>query len=173
MNVIDTYKNMSVEDIRLDVQRNVFPYSALMQHINGDFNISTFIRNANAFGVKEVFYIGKKKWDRRGAVGTHNYTQLTHLSCLEDLQALKPNHRLVAVETNIPEAEDVCDFVPQKNDVFLFGEETSGLTKDILEICDAAVFIKQWGSVRSLNVGTASGVFFHRVSSFFENQRAN
>ena len=168
MNVLDKYKDMSIEDIRLDIQRHTFPYSVLMQHIEGDFNISTLIRNANAFGVKEVFYFGKKKWDRRGSVGTHNYTQLTHLDSLESVLELKNKGRLIAVENNIESAVDLTEFEPKPDDIFVFGEECSGITQDLLKGCDAAVYIKQWGSVRSLNVGTASGILMNSISSTFE-----
>ena len=169
MNVLDKYKDMSVDEIRIDVQRHTFPYSVLMQHIEGDFNISTLIRNSNAFGVREVFYFGRKKWDRRGAVGTHNYTQLTHIDSLDEVLNLKKNGRLIAVENNIEGAVELSTFNPQHGDIFVFGEECSGISENLLKVCDTAVYIKQWGSVRSLNVGTASGILMCSVSSIFDN----
>ena len=91
MNVINQYKDWTTAKIKEDLNRKSFPYSIMMQHINGDFNISTFIRNGNAFGAKEIFYFGKKKWDRRGAVGCHNYKQLTHLKDNDQIESLKKN----------------------------------------------------------------------------------
>ena len=166
MNVINLYKEWTVAKIKEDLERKSFPYDIMMQHINGDFNISTFIRNGNAFGAREIFYWGKKKWDRRGAVGSHNYKQLTHLSSFEDIQSLKKGRRFIAIDNNIErDSKKLNDFTPMENDIYVFGEESCGIQKEVLDICDEFVYIPQWGSVRSVNVGTASGIIMQYVSS--------
>lgn len=166
MNVINQYKEWTVAKIKEDLERKSFPYDIMMQHINGDFNISTFIRNGNAFGAREIFYWGKKKWDRRGAVGSHNYKQLTHLSSFEDIQSLKKGRRFIAIDNNIErDSKKLNDFTPMENDIYVFGEESCGIQKEVLDICDEFVYIPQWGSVRSVNVGTASGIIMQYVSS--------
>lgn len=168
MNVIDSYKEWEVAKIKEDLNRKAFPYSIMMQHVSGDFNISTFIRNGNAFGAKEIFYWGKRKWDRRGAVGSHNYKQLTHLKSFNDIQSLKSKYRFVAIDNNINKnIQDINSFVPKENDIYIFGEEGSGITDDVLDMCENFVYIPQWGSVRSLNVGTASGIIMNHISSFW------
>lgn len=163
-NVIDKYKVMSKALIKEDVSRNTFPYSILMCHINGDFNISTFIRNGNAFGAREIFYYGKKKWDRRGSVGCHNYKQITHLSDIEQVISLSKDRRLIAIENNIPETIQLSSYKPQQNDICVFGEESNGIPQKILEACSEYVHIPQYGSVRSLNVGTASGIIMNHLT---------
>jgi tRNA G18 (ribose-2'-O)-methylase SpoU len=166
LNVINQYKEWTVAKIKEDLERKSFPYAVMMQHINGDFNISTFIRNGNAFGAREIFYWGKKKWDRRGAVGSHNYKQLTHLSSFEDIQSLKKGRRFIAIDNNIErDSKKLNDFTPMENDIYVFGEESCGIQKEVLDICDEFVYIPQWGSVRSVNVGTASGIIMQYVSS--------
>ena len=170
LNVIEKYKEWEVSKIKEDLDRKSFPYSIMMQHINGDFNISTFIRNGNAFGAREIFYWGKRKWDRRGAVGCHNYKQLTHLNSFEDIQSLKEKYRFVAIDNNIErDIENINTFIPKENDVYIFGEEGCGITDDVLNICDKFVYIQQWGSVRSLNVGTASGIIMNKIADFWGN----
>ena len=170
-NVIDDYKEWETIKIKEDLDRKAFPYSIMMQHIQGDFNISTFIRNGNAFGVKQIFYYGRKKWDRRGAVGTHNYKQLTHLDSFEEIQALKDKYTLVAVENTLESSISISDFKLKENLLFIFGEEMLGISKEVLDICDYSVHINQYGSVRSLNVGTASGIIMQHVSSYFSKMR--
>ena len=59
-NVVDKYKNWSTESIKRDLQRTANPFSVCMEHWQGDFNISTLIRNSNAFNARRVFYLGKK-----------------------------------------------------------------------------------------------------------------
>ena len=174
MNVINQYKNWTTAKIKEDLNRKSFPYSIMMQHINGDFNISTFIRNGNAFGAKEIFYFGKKKWDRRGAVGCHNYKQLTHLKNHDQINDLKSRYRFVAIDNNINfPTKDLYNFIPQENDLYIFGEESNGITDEVLENCDEYVTIPQYGSVRSINVGTSSGIVMNHVVGHFRQANKN
>ena len=169
LNVIDQYKEMEKAKIKEDLQRKSFPYAIMMQHINGDFNISTFIRNGNAFGVERIFYWGKRQWDRRGAVGSHNYKQLDHLKSEADIVSLKDHYRFVAIENNIScSCKDLHTFQPQPNDLYIFGEESNGIEDWVLDICDEYVYIPQFGSVRSLNVGTSSGIIMNYVTNYFK-----
>ena len=169
-NLIDEYKGWDEIKIREELDRRAFPYSVLMQHIKGDFNISTFVRNGNAFGVDKLFYFGQRQWDRRGAVGAHNYKQLTHIKTMDDLRELSIKHRFVALENSVPSAKSLNEFTPQPNDVFVFGEEKLGICEEILDICQEFVYIPQFGSVRSLNVGTASGILMNHASNYFSKQ---
>jgi len=165
-NVADRFKNASVEEIRETLRETAFDYAVLMEHWKGDFNISTMVRNANAFNAKEVFYIGKKRWDRRGAVGTHHYTPLNHISTLEDVLALKEKYTFVAFDNNV-EKYDIAkldDFEwdrLEKPPLMIFGEEGEGVTSTLMEWSDYVVEIPQYGSVRSLNVGTSSGIVMY------------
>jgi len=169
-NILDIYKQFSDAKIKEDLARKAFPYSVMMQHINGDFNISTFIRNGNAFGVDRIFYYGQRKWDRRGAVGTHNYKQLDHLTSVDNIQALRTHYRFVAIENSVDGALPLHSFEPAAKDLYIFGEESQGITQDVLDLCDKFVYIPQYGSVRSLNVGTASGIIMNFVSDFFQKR---
>ena len=169
LNVIDQYKEMEKAKIKEDLARKSFPYAIMMQHINGDFNISTLIRNGNAFGVERIFYWGKRQWDRRGAVGSHNYKQLDHLKSEDEIVSLKAQYRFVAIENNTSySCKDLHMFQPQPNDLYIFGEESNGIENWLLDICDEYVYIPQFGSVRSLNVGTASGIIMNYVTNNFK-----
>lgn len=165
MNVVDCYKTWEVSEIKADVQKNTFPYAVMMQHIQGDYNISTLIRNANAFGAAQVYYYGRRKWDRRGAVGTHHYTDLSYLDSIENIISLKEKYHFVGVENNIEGAKNINDYTPRKNTLFIFGEENSGIEKKVLDLCDEIIYIPQYGSVRSLNVGTCSGIIMNDYTS--------
>ena len=162
-NVIDSFKNKTTEEIKETLRETAFNYAVLMEHWNGDFNISTMVRNANAFNAKEVFYIGKKRWDKRAPVGTHHYTPLSHLSALEDVLALKEKYTFIAFDNNIEKYEimklDEFDWTRlEKPPLMIFGEEGEGVTSTLLEWSDYVLEIPQYGSVRSLNVGTSSGI---------------
>lgn len=162
-NVTDFYKYWETDAIKADLDTKRHNFSVLCANIQGDFNIGTVIRNANAFLAREVIIYGRKKFDPRGTVGTKHYTHFQHVNELDDLAKLKSADTYIIGVDNIDGAEAIDDIVlpTDKHIIFAFGEENSGLTPEMLDICDALVYIKQFGSVRSLNVGTASGIIMY------------
>ena len=175
MNVLDHLKSSTVDDIKSYCKSTSIEAGVAMMHVNGDFNLSTLVRNANFFGFKEAFYVGgSKQWDRRGTVGTHHYTDLKHIKTeVEFVSSLKDNgYTLLAVENNIPKYSDktVSIFNPWvfcgvDKPMFVFGEEKIGLSDYILDNAETVITIPDFGSVRSLNVGTTSGI----IMSFYRN----
>ena len=164
-NVVDKYKDWSTESIKKDLQTKANPFAACMEHWQGDFNISTLIRNANAFNARKVYYLGKRRIDRRGTVGSHHYIDFIHLDGgVSELVDLKEHYTFVGVENNVPGTLKLHEFdwlSLEKPPLMLFGEEGVGLTQETLEITDYCVEIPQYGSVRSLNVGTTSGILMY------------
>lgn len=153
---------------------NSIDASVAMVHLTGDFNLSTVVRNANFFGFKKVYYIGQKKWDRRGSVGTHHYTPMINIADEEIFVAemKEKNFTLVGIENNIPDYEHKTYSLDYDYDleldypIFIFGEEKQGLSNFILDNCSFILTIPNYGSVRSLNVGTTSGI----VMSYYRQQ---
>lgn len=164
-NVLDEYKELSLEEIKEKVKNNSLPFAPLMMQIKGDFNFSTLVRNANAFGAREVFYYGpRRKWDRRGAVGTYAYTDVHWLQSLEDIKELRAQYpHFVAMDIIPGVSTSLNEHVWEPGTLLFFGEETQGLQPEILDMCDKIVHISQRGSVRSVNVGTASGIAMHSI----------
>ena len=172
-NVVDKYKSMTDEQIRQDLSKTKNPISVCMEHWQGDFNISTLIRNANAFNVEKVFYLGKRRIDVRGAVGSHHYIDVLHLpNDICELVDLKNTYTFVAIDNNISNTQSLDEFCwssLEKPPLVFFGEEGTGLTSEVLDLCDYRVEIKQYGSVRSLNVGTSSGLVLYELSRHLKN----
>lgn len=159
-NIIDHFKYWKNEAILADLDEKRFNYSILCSNLYNDFNLSTCIRNANAFLASEVIIYGRKKWDRRGAVGTQNYTHFKHVREIEDLSNLLKTFDVVVGVDNIEKSKDIAQYNWDENlkTLICLGQEQVGLPEEVIEACDDIVYIKQYGSVRSLNVGTASGI---------------
>lgn len=164
MNVIEEYKGLSVDEIKAELAKTVLPVGLFMTQIEKDFNISTLIRNANAFGAKEVFYFGHKRFDRRGAVGTYNYTDVKYLETIDQVISLKEKYYFVAVDIIPGVSKPMEEYIWRPNTLMFFGEEQEGLPTWILQMCNDIVHITQRGSVPSLNVGTASGIALYDYS---------
>lgn len=176
MNVLDGLKDLSVTDIAKYCSRNSIPASVGMINIGGDFNLSTMVRNANFFGFSSVHYVGKKKWDKRGSVGTYHYTPVYYHKDEESFLLQLSGRTIIAIENNIPEYADKTvnlfnfDFSDSKQPMFVFGEENKGLSNLLLDRANIILTIPNYGSVRSLNVGTASGIVMGLYRNFAENR---
>ena len=169
-NVQDKYKTWDNEAIKAELLANSLPYSVLMSHVQGDFNISTVFRNINAFRGREMFYFGRKKIDRRGMVGCQNYGSITYLPTLEDVKELKERFTFVALEQTVNSVDLYgFDFTKKGEVLLVVGEEGSGICQEILDLCDYSVVIPMGGSVRSLNVGTAAGIAMSLIMQQFNN----
>jgi len=173
-NLIDHYKYWTDDAIRADLDDRRFNYSVVCCNIGNDFNIATIIRNANAFLAQEVVIYGNKKYDRRGTVGTHHYTSFRHVRSVDDLREYflgksgqhGGNIRLLGID-NVPGSRDVnaFEFDPSVHYIMVFGQEQIGVPENVLSMCDDILYIPQYGSVRSINVGTASGIIMNNYCS--------
>ena len=172
-NIIDHYHYWTDDAIRADLDTKRFNYSVVCCNIGNDFNIATVIRNANAFLAEEVVIYGNKKYDRRGTVGTHHYTNFNHVRDIDSLSdffnssavrcyARGQRIRLIGID-NVPQAQDVnaFDFDPNVHYIMIFGQEQIGVPMDVLSMCDDVLYIPQYGSVRSINVGCASSIIMN------------
>lgn len=163
-NVLDKFKGWTEDLIRDEISKEVFPYAVLMENLIGDFNIGTVIRSANALGASKVYYTGNRKWDRRGAVGAHNYTMVEYV---EDISVLRNDYSLIGLE-NCEGSNDMRKFKWPKKSLMIVGEEGRGLSDGILELCDHVVSIPQFGSVRSFNAATASSIAMYDYVTKFK-----
>lgn len=179
MNVLDHLKELSVDEVKEYCQNDLMPVRVAMMHVNGDFNFSQIVRTSNFFGVEAVHYWGKKKWDRRGAVGTQNYTDIHfHSNGMEMLQWFVQNdYRLCALENNVDYpmySFYTVDWttVINKKVVVIVGEESEGLSNEVLNfiLCNGGFIcnIPCAGSVRSLNVASTFGIVASRLRQEWE-----
>ena len=158
-NVVDHYKLVHDELIRGDLDKKRTDLVLIAENWGYDFNLGTLIRNSNAFVAKCVYIVGRKQFDRRGAVGTYHYEHVTFAPTLEPLVSdLKAEGYKIVVMDNIPGSSSIQEHTWDSKTAIIFGQEGLGVTPEALQLADSVVFIPQLGSVRSLNVATASGI---------------
>lgn len=156
-NIINYLKYWSDFEINEFLDQKRHSFGVLCCNFAGDFNLATVIRNNNAFLAKEVFIYGKKKWDRRGSVGAHHYSHIRHLPSEKDLDEIK-DYVWVGIDNIDGIAVPMDSYVWPKNSLLCFGEEHHGLPPEVIKRCKDIVYIRQFGSVRSLNVGSAAAI---------------
>lgn len=166
-NVADHLKEKSEEEIRQILRETANPFAVCFEHWIGDFNMATGVRNANGFNAKEIYYIGERKWDRRGAVGVHNYTEIQWIPTVEDLALLRDRYTFVGID-NVPGSVPMADYEWPENTMMVFGEEGPGLTPAMQAWCKDIVHIEMFGSVRSFNCGSASAIAMYDFVSKYK-----
>ena len=158
-NVVDKYRNQSVEAIVDDLDTSRSELEIAVENIERDFNMGTIIRNANAFNARKVHVIGRRQWNKRGAMKTDAYLHIEyHATPAEFLEAMKRSGREVIAVDIVDGASDLHTCSLPQNAVLVFGAEGPGLSSELLEASSKIVTIEQFGSTRSINVGVASGI---------------
>jgi tRNA G18 (ribose-2'-O)-methylase SpoU len=161
-NVVDRYRYWRVEAIVADLDRRRHPFHVAIENLGHDFNIGSIVRTANAFLAAEVHIVGRRRWNRRGAMVTDRYQHLRHHDDIPSLAAFAAAEGLpvVAVD-NGPRSVSIETAVLPERCVLLFGQEGPGLTEAARVAAVQTVSIAQFGSTRSINVGVAAGIAMH------------
>ncbi len=156
-NVVDEFKGMAIEDIATALDARGVKLEIAIENLERDFNMGTIVRSANALGIRTIHVVGRRQWNKRGAMMTDKYLHVVyHASAADFARAVKPR-QIVAVDT-IANAEDIRTIEKPDGAVLVFGAEGPGLSQELLQIADKIVEIPQLGSTRSLNVGVAAGI---------------
>lgn len=161
-NVIDKYKGLSVAEIKDDLDRSRHDFHVAIENFQHDFNIGTIARNANAFNAAGIHIIGRRHWNRRGAMKTEAYMNIFHHeTSMEFIDWAKQNNlKLIAID-NQKGSKKLNEIELEKGSILVFGNESDGLSKEMVEACKEMVAIEQFGSTRSVNVGVASGILMY------------
>jgi tRNA G18 (ribose-2'-O)-methylase SpoU len=161
-NVVDRYRYWSVAAIVADLDARRHPFHVAIENFGHDLNIGTVVRTANAFLAAEVHVVGRRRWNRRGAMVTDRYQHLRHHADVDGLAAFAATEdlALVAVD-NGPGAVPLETVRLPERCVLLFGQEGPGLTAEARKAAALTVSIAQFGSTRSINAGVAAGIAMH------------
>lgn len=158
-NVMDEFKNMDHDAIVHILDSRGIPLEIAVENTLRDFNMGTIVRSANAFGIRTVHVVGRRQWNKRGAMMTDKYLRVEyHASPAAFSSAMKQRGLCLYALENNTRSRSIYETQFKTNAVILVGQEGVGLSKDMLDITDEVISIDQSGSTRSLNVGVAAGI---------------
>ena len=161
-NVADHYRYWTVEAIVADLDTKRHPLHIAIENWQHDFNIGTVVRTANAFNVAGVHIIGRRRWNRRGAMVTDKYMHVHHHPTVEDFVDWAHSESLPILGVDLfPDSVPIETFEFPQACVMVFGQEGPGLSEEIHEAAEATLSIAQYGSTRSINAGSAAGIAMH------------
>lgn len=161
-NVVDRYRYWTIEAIVEDLAIKRHDFHVAIENWQHDLNIGTVVRTANAFLAKAVHIVGRRRWNRRGAMVTDRYQDVRHHPDVEHLVTWAKSEALEVVGIdNLPGSQALETTVLPRRCVLLFGQEGPGLSETAHRSCDRIFSIAQYGSTRSINAGVASGIAMH------------
>ena len=163
-NLVDEYKGMPNEQVFAALDKKRRPLEIAIENVEHDFNIGTIVRSANSFNVKRVHIIGKKKYNRRGAMCTDKYLRIIHHSTVEDFMKTQEDREIIAIENNTERAKPLHTKHFADKTTLIFGSENSGITRELLEKAHDVRFIESFGSTRSVNVGAAAAIAMYEYT---------
>jgi tRNA G18 (ribose-2'-O)-methylase SpoU len=161
-NVVDAYRYWTREAIVADIDERRHPLHVAIENFGSDANIGGVVRTANAFAVDTVHIVGRRRWNRRGAMVTDRYQRLRHHDTTEDLLAVAAEAGLevVAVD-NVPGSVPLEQTTLPRAALMIFGQEGPGITEAARLGSAMTVSIAQFGSTRSINASVAAGIAMH------------
>ena len=161
-NVVDRYRYWTMEAIVADLDKRRHEFHVAIENWQHDFNIGTIVRTANAFLAAEVHIVGRRRWNRRGAMVTDRYQHVRHHETAADLAAYLHQRevRLLGID-NLPGSAHLETMELPRRVCFLFGQEGPGLSESAREVVDGTFSIAQFGSTRSINASAAAAIAMH------------
>nr|WP_277099673.1 RNA methyltransferase [Corynebacterium riegelii] len=161
-NVVDAYRYWSMDAIVADLDSKRHDFHVAIENFENDMNIGTVVRTANAFLAREVHIVGRKRWNRRGAMVTDRYQHIRHHATVADLIAWARDEGITVVAIdNTPGSVPLETAELPKRCLLLFGQEGPGVTADAQAAASMTCSIAQFGSTRSINAGVAAGIAMH------------
>ena len=161
-NVVDRYRYWRREAVVADLDVRRHPFHVAVENFQHDFNIGSVVRTANAFLAREVHVVGRRRWNRRGAMVTDRYQHLRHHDTVDGLLAWARDERLPVVGVdNLPGAVPIETYALPERCVLLLGQEGPGLSAAARGGVDEVLSIAQFGSTRSINAGAAAAIAMH------------
>lgn len=159
-NVIDRYRYWRLDAVVADLDTRRHEFAVAIENWRHDLNIGTVVRTANAFLAREVIIVGRRRWNRRGAMVTDRYQHIRHVDSIAELVEQAGDYTVVAVD-NLPGASPLETATLPRRSLLLFGQEGSGLSDEARAAAEMVCSIAQYGSTRSINAGVAAGIAMH------------
>jgi tRNA G18 (ribose-2'-O)-methylase SpoU len=158
-NVLDKYRYWKVEAIVADLDTKRHDLQIAIENWQHDLNIGSIVRTANAFNVSAVHIVGKRDWNRRGAMVTDRYLTVHHHATVEEFKTWCDENKLPIIGIdNLPISKSLESADLPKKCVMLFGQEGAGMSEEGVAVCSVVLAISQYGSTRSMNASAAGAI---------------
>ena len=149
-----------------------FPITLVCDRVNSPANIGSIFRIADSFGIEKIYFCGEditiiSKRMLRTARSAHKsipYQEETStISVIEKLQS--KGYIIIGLEItahSIPITN--CKFEPNDKIALVIGEESLGISEEVLTKMTKSIHINMYGTNSSMNVATATGIALYEIT---------
>lgn len=156
-NVIDAFRGISTESIKKSLDKTRNNLEIAVENLERDFNMGTIVRTANAFNVRIVHVVGRRQWNKRGAMATEKYMDVCYHKNVQEFIRSVNKKKIIGIDI-IEGSLPLQDVKLPLDSILVFGSEKNGLSTEMINECSQIIAIEQFGSTRSINVGVAAGI---------------
>ncbi len=161
-NVADHFRYWKLEAIVAELDTRRHSFHVAIENWGHDFNIGSVVRTANAFAAGTVHIVGRRRWNKRGAMVTDRYQHVLHHPEVDDLLEWAAERRLPILGIdNVPGSIPIEGYKFPRDCILLFGQEGPGLSMRAREASRDILHMTQFGSTRSINAGAAGAIAMH------------
>ena len=158
-NVLDKYRYWSISAIVADLNLRRNPLRIAIENWQHDLNIGSIVRTANAFNVASVHIVGKRDWNKRGAMVTDRYLEVIHHPDIPDFKSWFDERTIEIIGIdNVDGSTSLENAKLPRECVLLFGQEGAGMSDEAIAACSRILAISQYGSTRSMNASAAGAI---------------
>lgn len=142
------------------------PVVVVLDNIRSCHNIGSVFRTADALLVEKIYLCGitstpPDKEIRKTALGSENTVAWEYYpDTIEAVSTLKAKgYQVIAVE-QVEESISLPDYLPPANGklALVFGNEVKGVQQEVVDLCDGAIEIPQFGTKHSFNISVSVGI---------------
>lgn len=171
---MEEVKKLSTREIlqqnkKRDAPQKMRQMVAVLHDVRSMHNVGAAFRNADAFGIEKLILSGFTPHPPRPeitktAIGAEEFVNWQSSESISDeLNKLKREGYLIVGLEQTDRSIMITDYEPpeDKNICVIFGNEVTGLDKELIPLVDEFVEIPQYGNKHSLNVSVTVGVTFY------------
>lgn len=138
----------------------------VLDNVRSSNNIGSVFRTCDALLVQSLYLCGitatpPNKDIHKTALNAEKWVDWKYFEHTEEAVAsLKADGFSVLAIEQIDKSIMLCDFKPGKDEklALIFGNEVKGVQQKVIDLCDGAIEIPQFGTKHSFNVSVSAGI---------------
>ncbi|MBE50727.1 MAG: RNA methyltransferase [Flavobacteriales bacterium] len=168
-------ERISVENFKISKKT---PISIILDNVRSAINVGSVFRTSDAFRIEKLFLCGITAFPpnneiRKSALGAENVVEWEYRRSTEEVvfALRKEGFKILAVEQ--VEDSTYLDYYNYDGSpiALIFGNEVSGVSQSVIDLCDGCLEIQQIGTKHSMNISVCAGIvmwdFWRKINQKF------
>jgi 23S rRNA (guanosine2251-2'-O)-methyltransferase len=145
--------------------------SIIVDNVLDTYNVGSIFRLAEATMVRKVYLCGQTLTPpnsriKKASINTWQWVpweyKQTALDAIQSIKSEQPNTKIIAVEQD-EKSTPLAKMEFEMPLAIVVGNETYGVSRDVLDACDSIVELPMWGVNTSLNVMVSCGIVLYEI----------